>query len=699
MLLQFSITNYSLYLLISFIISLFFSYLLYRNHDSLSDISRVLKASLFLCRFFSFFFLCLLLFNIKIKSVNQTEEYPRIVFLQDNSSSVLYHRDSLFYKTDYLRSLDSVFTDTRCSIDVVSFDRSIKSGFPTFTGSTTNLSSTLDDISDLYSNVNVGAYVLASDGIYNEGLNPLYQNIFLNAPLYTLLMGDTTQRKDALISSVNNNEVMYLGNKTPLEFVLNFEKMSNQDFVFKLFNLTEDPVGQNPIYSTKVSVLDEQQTIELKLNIASTKSGMQHYFAVIQSNVIEHNLQNNTKSFFIDVIDDRKKILILFTSPHPDVAAIQEALEEQEQYQVETKHLIDIEINNLADYNFLNYDLIIAHQLDVFFDADFNLNNYEIPVWYILGKNSKLNIFNQHQKFVDFNNFDNTFEFADVSLNKKFDSFSISDSLSDFLSFSIPFLTPFSEIELSHISDVLLYKKIGSISTDNPLFFFIESEYNSAYLLGEGVWRWKLHDSYQNNNNFLFNSLISKIVMYLFSDRDKRRLYIDYQPVQSSNKRVFFKAQLYDKNFELITANDIDMLIIDSIGTKYNYQFIPDHNDYYLDIPLSEGKYSFLSSVKTETDSLVQKGEFIISDFSIEKQNLVADYDLLFNLSNTHGGYTTTIDSLPELFTNITSSHHFKSRKSINYNYYPLINLKSCMILIIFLLFLEWFLRRRYINY
>ena len=36
---------------------------------------------------------------------------------------------------------------------------------------------------DLYSNQNLGAIVLASDGIYNEGSNPVYASTRLGAPI------------------------------------------------------------------------------------------------------------------------------------------------------------------------------------------------------------------------------------------------------------------------------------------------------------------------------------------------------------------------------------------------------------------------------------------------------------------------------------------------------------------------------------
>ena len=124
-------------------------------------------------------------------------EHPLIVLLQDNSSSIILVHDSLYYKNSYLNKLDSL--SNMQNVSIISFDNVIKQKV-NFTGDMTNISSALKQMSHNYSNLNVGAYILATDGVYNEGFNPLYATLNLNAPLYTVLLGDTTKHKDAFIT-------------------------------------------------------------------------------------------------------------------------------------------------------------------------------------------------------------------------------------------------------------------------------------------------------------------------------------------------------------------------------------------------------------------------------------------------------------------------------------------------------------------
>ena len=322
-----------------------------------------------------------------------------------------------------------------------------------------------------------------------------------------------------------------------------------------------------------------------------------------------------------------------------------------------------------------------------------------MPIWYIVGSNSDLNLFNQSQDLTVFENTNSSFEHANVVLNQNFLPFTISDSLSDFLSLSTPFLTPFSNIALNAVSEILLYKKIGSLNTERPVLFFVESDNKLAFLLGEGLWRWRLNDTYLNNNNSLFNHLINQITQYLLVDEDKQRFHVKFDPVQKSNERVFFEAELYNKNFELITSFDIDMAITDSLGNMYNYKFIPIDKSYYLDVSLPDGKYHFVATATFNNEIFTKKGFFVLSNFDIESKDLVANFELLSDLALTHNGRLISQDSLHQFVKSIIGSSDFKPRTYFNYYYQPFINFESLLILILFILFLEWFIRRRYINY
>ena len=192
---------------------------------------------------------------------------------------------------------------------------------------------------------------------------------------------------------------------------------------------------------------------------------------------------------------------------------------------------------------------------------------------------------------------------------------------------------------------------------------------------------------------------ISKIIQNILSDEDKNRFHINYNSIQNVGQKISFEAQLYNQNFELVNSYDINMELKDSLGKNYHYTFMPVDNYYHLDLDLEEGSYSFVATTQLGDENFVKKGNLIISDFDLESRDLVANHNLLSDLAQTNNGYLIEQDSLLKLINNIKIAPNFKTRTYLDYSYQSLINFKSVLLLILITLFLEWLVRRRYINY
>ena len=273
------INNSIFYLFLFLLISLALSYLLYRKHNSLKDVPKYIKVILFTLRFFTFFLLFILLLNPEFKKSEKIKESPIIVFLQDNSSSIVATQDSLYYKEKYLLYLDSVFQSIDEKVDVMYFDYAVQSGFSHFEGQITNLSVALEQASEIYANMNVGAYILVSDGIYNQGLNPIYSNTYLNAPLYTVLIGDTTEHQDLLISSIKHNKITYLGNQTPIEIYAEAYQMQGQTLLLEIF----DDQKKEIVYSENLDISSSNYMSKIDFFISPKNPGIQKYYAEVKS--------------------------------------------------------------------------------------------------------------------------------------------------------------------------------------------------------------------------------------------------------------------------------------------------------------------------------------------------------------------------------------------------------------------------------
>ena len=64
---------------------------------------------------------------------------------------------------------------------------------------------------------NIGAILLATDGNYNLGQNPIYETEQLGLPIFAVGIGDSTEQKDLLITKVSANELVYTETEVPID--------------------------------------------------------------------------------------------------------------------------------------------------------------------------------------------------------------------------------------------------------------------------------------------------------------------------------------------------------------------------------------------------------------------------------------------------------------------------------------------------
>ena len=146
-------------------------------------------------RFFSVFLISFLLLSPLIKRNSEIIDKPLIIFAQDNSLSIALSKDSSFYRKGYLNSVRLLQEKLGKSYDVsmVSFGDRITPELKTgFTEKITDISSLFEEVNTRYANRNIGAMVIASDGIYNRGSNPFYAAQKIRFPVSSVGLGDTS---------------------------------------------------------------------------------------------------------------------------------------------------------------------------------------------------------------------------------------------------------------------------------------------------------------------------------------------------------------------------------------------------------------------------------------------------------------------------------------------------------------------------
>ena len=643
-------------------------------------------------RFISVTLISFLLLGPLLKTIFREVEKPVVIVAQDNSESVLIGKDSAFYKTIYKENLEELIKQFQNDYDVktYSFGSAVKQEISfEFSDKETDISELMEEINTRYSNRNVGALILASDGLYNRGMSPLYKSSKFNFPVYAIALGDTNVKKDLILSKVGHNRIAYLGNTFPLEIYVNARQLVNREALLTVSK------GNKKLFSQKLLITGEKFSATIPVLLEAKETGVQRYNIQLSHLDGEINYSNNGKDVFIDVLDGRQKVLILANSPHPDVAALKMSIESNNNYEVHVAFVADFK-KVLSEYN-----LVILHQLPSLNNPAAaildELEKHNIPRLFILGTQSSLNHFNNR----------NSGLFVAANQGKQNESqpliadnltlFTLSDHALNAIKKFPPALTPFGTYKSSGSAYIFMKQKIGMINTSDPLILFnATDEAKTGVIAGEGIWRWRIADYAGNDSHEAFNEIISKIVQYLAVKVNKNHFRVNSKNNFFENQTVEFDAELYNDIFELINEPEVSLTITNNENKRFPFVFTKTSTAYKLTAGIFPvGEYKYEAKVKSGDKLLTQSGEFSVSALQAEALVTEADHQLLYSLTKKQDGEMVYPEGLRNLYSLIKAREDVKPVVYTQQRLNEMINLKWVFFIILVLLSVEWFLRKR----
>lgn len=645
-------------------------------------------------RFLSIFILCFLLLNPLIKLFKRHVEKPILVFAVDNSESVTANKDSAFYRQVFPGQLMKLAEELKedYEVNVLAFGHGLKeqTAFD-FSEKQSHLSGVFRELYNRYDQQNLGAVILASDGIYNEGSNPLPESEKLRAPVFSIALGDTNEQRDLRITNVRHNQLAFLGNSFPLLLELEALHCRAEKSVLS--------VNKNGkvLFRKVISPTTERFYSAEPLQLNADEKGVQHYTVNLSPLDKEITYSNNRFDVFIDVIDGKQKILLLALSPHPDVAAIKASLEQNRNYEVQLHYA-----NAPLTLNTEPFSLAILHQLpgnNTFATVVMEqLRNRHTPLLYVLGTQSNIGAFNSLGAGYQLNGFRGSYSDATASVNKLFSLFTLDEQMAGSMSQFPPLKVPFATYSGKTENEVLLKQQIGSVGTDVPLIGFSKNtDSKTGIIFGEGLWRWRLADFQLNGTHDHFNQLLSKMVQYLALKDDKSnfRVHTDKKRFLE-NEKLVFEAELYNKSYELVNDAEVQMSIKNSEGKTYRYAFSRNNKSYLLNAgSFSPGTYTYTATANMGGKTESSKGSFTVLPLLVELVETRADHQLMQNIASQHNGAFYLPSQLDALKKRILEDESIKPVVYREEEVMDAVNLKWIGLFLFLLLALEWFIRKR----
>lgn len=681
-------------LLIALAVGVAFAMVLYfRNRKQ--HYGKPLTITLFVLRTLIGGIVTMLLFNPYFRQRVSTLEQPTIVLAHDNSASIDLSKDSTFFKTDYPQR----FADFReemngdFQVDEYLFGQEVREFDQLdFTDQLTDISLVLQTVDRRYYKRNVGAVVLFSDGVYNRGFEPSLLVEKYPFPIHTVVLGDTLSYPDLFVKDVHYNKKVSLGAAFPIRVVVGAHDCAGQKATL---TLTED--GQM-IASKDLEISSNRYSKELDFMLEADQKGVRQIDIEIKGLDGEAQLLNNVKRIFVEVRDEKYRILCLADAPHPDLGAIKSVLNEDCEVDFVFGH---DEIPDLSKYQLLLLHQTPSQRTDITALHGQLEKNHKIPMLVVVGSATDLTALNKLQRAVELHR-GATNAMLDVrgSVNTAFSTFSVGDRLREQVGKYPPLASPHLEMNLLSSHDDLLLQDVLGVKSGLPLMTFVKGDRKMAFLFGINVWRWRLFNYYQDHNSLVFDELFSKTLKYLMLSRDDGSAVFCKEEYYS-NEPVVMTAELRNPSNELMTEPDLSIQIVNKkTGETYDYMFSKREHDYELNAGvLPEGIYTYRATAEWGDRTIVLNGSFSVVSVGIEAQQLTADIARMRSLSVATNGKCYTVDQLPQLLEDLRNDPRITSVEHHDIRFEDLIHSKWILFVLFGLAAIEWILRKMFGTY
>lgn len=667
-------------------------------------------------RFVAFFLVLLLLFQPIVRRTASDVDSPVLAVLFDDSESI---RLSAYDSTSGV--FGALLEELRLpgGLDVQAYrfsdapallpsDRSAWSDSITATGDRTDIARALSDVQRNLRDRNLGAIVLVSDGRYNTGRNPIYVAERSSIPIHTVVVGDTTSRRDVALGRVAANRVAFVGVEQPVRVDLSATGFAGSRLSVTLRSrsrqlATESLTVDGDVLHTSVElsyVPDEEGLHNLAVSVTEFEGEVTH--------------RNNTATFSVRVLDQKRQILLVGGAPGPDVAATRQILElaPDAELTVRVQKAAGVYYDGALPNDLASFDAVVlvgypgpaASRSEVTGIRD--AIEAGLPAFFILTRETDLDLLSRsllESLPISVERLRPEWTDASIALTPAGAEHAVSAvdgaGADDWMRLP-PLRVPTSRFQASPDAQVLATTDIRGVRLDDPLLVVrARSGARTAAFLGGGTWRWRNLPQDLDRWGHLWPTLVSNTVQWITADRDQRPVRVrPLRDVVAGGEPVQFVGEVYDERLQPVSDALVEVEIRDEEETSYPLRLESEGRGQYAlaGVSLPTGIYSFSAVASRGGQTLgSDSGSFVVGGLALEHQDTSADPVLMRQIAHRSGGRALSAgdaSALPEMISEtatleprvVSVEHEFNLRR------HPLF-----LLIIVALLTTEWVLRKR----
>ncbi len=706
----------SIYVLILLTI-LGIGFILWFYSRTIPDISILQKIIFIILRSVALFLILLVVFGAIVHLDFKKEEPSEMILLIDDSASMQID-DKGIKRSEVLEKLlySSDFDNFKKKYHIHSYIFSditykIKNDFSdtlSFKGRGTDIANALISATEQKYQYDPAAILLFSDGNYNIGDNPVRIAKELDIPIFSVAVGDTAKKSDILITRILSNDITYKDNMTSC--LVTFKGIGFGDKKIWIKLKKNGNVIDSKTVTVPLNNMESTVTFDFKLNNTGINK------LTVEAEHFENELtsENNIREFYINVLESKIQIILLASSPSPDLAFFKRLLlaDEDTELIVRTHKQSD----EFYEGRFPDQTAFDACNLLIMLDFPSNsiptylwqrvqsvIVNKQKPFMFFAGRNFDIDRINSLENFMPCTiERKLIIEAESPVIHRENESHPLLMFDNNIPSWnSLPPVFPACTVSKIKTYDKILCettKEIysgGSSFTRYPLLIVHQAGNDkSIVFLGYGFYRWDLVMWGIGETNELLKGFVGNAIRWLSVRGENDRIILKTNKYNyRSGEKVFFSVQVYNQVYEplsdavvklnISTPHSTDEIHIKEMGDgRYTAEkkfFVP-------------GTYKISSEVfKNNTLLGRDEEEFSVDNFNPEFINTQANFDILKNISSVSGGKflnTANFDSFDQFIQYETKQ--IEISKEVEFFQSPWI-----LALIIFFLSIDWFLRKR----
>ncbi len=623
-------------------------------------------------RFLLFCLLGFVIFSPFLKFNFSKEEKPKILVAIDKSASVGGGLGTSGSKSlmDALYQNIEKYED-EFDIDTMSFGSDIRAElYGEFADKKTDIASFSNHISDKYYESNLKEILLVTDGYATEGAAPFQSDYLLDAPISLVTIGDTALSPDYAVTLVQMPAVVLMENQVVVNAELSCNNARAKQATVKV--LVDGKVMQSDM--VQFSGSNDLQNRQYSLAI---KNKGQHSVCVqIQAKETESNLSNNSRCGQVEISQESIKVALLYQSPHPDIGAIDRSLSSFQNIKLsKTKSVPSAS----------SADVVIAHNITSPTVID-QVKKTGAGLMIVNGIRSGAQ--NWQKTFSELKVVPSSAELQ-PQLKEGFDVFDIQFVPNTWVTYLPPLVNNGTALSAGSSAEVFMEN-----SRNTPIVTYERGGQNILVTNGEGLWRWRMAEKRETSKSLVFDEWLRQSILFLRPSANKNRFEIRQNKSQYMlGENILWTGQFYNDNGVMDNDGEVTIQLKGANGTK-KYRMNKSSNGYALALSdLAPGSYQFTATYRKENTIRTRSGRFSIQNVDIEQVHDEVNMEFVDELIYGYGGQMLMPSQISSWWESVAQKG-YKNRLVKEQKLQRMIDIKWFLFMMLFLLILEWILRK-----